>query len=352
MRRICLRRVSLRYGGQLVLHTATSGAVAFLDELRLVVERDGRVEALGATRLNIAYLTGILPDALAARCLAVAPGLLDDRHPDLPASARMLFEMAAADGAAREAGVPLGVHLGGGPAARTPTNQTLFQADDDAMLARAQAYVARGFADLKLRVGFGDLDDDLRRLRLLRERLGPAVTLAADANGAWGGASAAQVRELAGLGLALLEQPLPAADWDGLARRRDAGVPVMLDESLCDMDAIARLAASRAAPLAHLKLAKLGGLDRMLRAGAMLRAAGIGVMVGQMNEGAVSTLAAAHAAVALGALHRELYGADGLLDDPAGPLRYAEGHLHLPPGSGLGLGRHAAAGTTLWEHHA
>ena len=41
-------------------------------------------------------------------------------------------------------------------------------------------------------------------------------------------------------------------------------------------------------------------------------------MVGQMNEGVVSTLATAHAAVALRAEYRELYGSDGLVDDPAG----------------------------------
>ncbi len=67
----------------------------------------------------------------------------------------------------------------------------------------------------------------------------------------------------------------------------------MLDESLCDMAAVERLAATHAAPLAHLKLAKLGGLDRLMQAGRILEQAGIPVMVGQMNEGSPSTLAAA-----------------------------------------------------------
>ena len=104
--------------------------------------------------------------------------------------------------------------------------------------------------------------------------------------------------------------------------------------------------------LAHLKLAKLGGLDRVMWAGRRLQAAGIGVMMGQMNEAVVSTLAAAHAAVALRASCCELYRADGLAADPAGALTYADGRLALPPGPGLGLSVHASAGTVLWEHTA
>jgi L-alanine-DL-glutamate epimerase-like enolase superfamily enzyme len=71
-----------------------------------------------------------------------------------------------------------------------------------------------------------------------------------------------------------------------------------------------------------------------------------------MNEGTPSTLAAAHAASALGTPWRELYGADGLLADPAGPLNYAKGQLALPEGPGLGLDRHEPTGSTLWETNA
>ena len=71
-----------------------------------------------------------------------------------------------------------------------------------------------------------------------------------------------------------------------------------------------------------------------------------------MNEGGVSTRAAAHAAVALGVPFRELYGADGLAHDPAGCIHYAGGCLTLPPGAGLGLQHHQPAGSLLWEHTA
>jgi len=366
-RRVRLSHIDLGYTDGMVLHTATSGAVPMLDELRLVVTEGDAVVALGASRMNIAYLSGIEPEVLVAVCLDAVRRVdwtapwsrlvpaLDDALPDLPAPARMLIEIAAADGAARAAGQPLSVWLGGPAAARVATNQTLFRTDDATLLKRADAYAARGFLDLKLRIGFGPFADDLRRLTLLRRRFGPALRLSADANGRWSATEAADhLAALAPLGMDYLEQPSAAGDWDVIARlAASSPVPLMLDESLADAASIERLIELPSpSPLAHLKLAKLGGLDRLMAAGRRLREAGIGIMVGQMNEGGVSTLAAAHAAVALAAQRAELYGADGLADDPAGSLAYADGYLVLPPGPGIGLARHADTGTVLWEYNA
>jgi L-alanine-DL-glutamate epimerase-like enolase superfamily enzyme len=362
-RRVCLSRVRLTYAQGLVLHTATSGAIPALDELRLTVVEDDAVAALGATRLNIAYLTGIAADALADLCLdalravdwrqdwpSIVPRL-DAARPDLPAPARMLIEMAAADGAARAAGQPLAVWLGGTAAARIETNQTLFHSDDTTLLQRAEAYVARGFTDLKLRVGLGPVAEDVRRLALLRERFGARLLLSVDANGSWEpGVAREAIAALAPFGLRYVEQPLPPVDWDGaIALAAWSPVPIMLDETLSSMAAVDRLIGGGAPMLAHLKLAKMGGLDRLMAAGRRLAAAGIGVMVGQMNEGVVSTLAAAHAALALRAPYAELYGADGLQHDPAGALTYAAGTLGLPQGAGLGVSATAPPETVLWE---
>ena len=363
MRRIRLLAVELAYRDGLVLHTATSGLVPGLRELRLVVEAEGRLAAIGATRTNIAYLTGVSQAPLEREILDAAPRLdwrLPWRDfiaalPLLSAPARMLFEMAAQDGEARDAGVSLAEALGGTAAAASHTNQTLFWCDDATLLRRAEAYVARGFTELKLRIAVADFDDDLRRLRLLRHRFGDAVALSVDANGRWSMTDASsRLLALAEFGLDYVEQPLPPADWADAARlSASSPIPLMFDESLDSMAAVERLAETRAVPLAHVKLAKLGGLDRLMRAGRMLQRAGIGVMVGQMNEGVVSTCAAAAAATALGVGLRELYGADGLVRDPAGDADYAAGALRLPEGPGLGLVSHAEENTVLmWEQSA
>jgi L-alanine-DL-glutamate epimerase-like enolase superfamily enzyme len=281
-------------------------------------------------------------------------GALDRAVPLLAPAVRMMFEMLAMDAQARARGVTLAEMLGGAAPETVATNQTLFRSDDATLLHRADGYVARGFRDLKLRVGFGAFAEDLRRLELLRARYGADLLISADANGQWSAAEApAYLRACAALGLRYVEQPLAKEAWDEVASLSAiSAVPIMLDESLADLASIDRLVATRAAPLAHLKLAKLGGVDRLMAAGRRLRDAGIGFMVGQMNEGAVSTLGAAHAAAALGATMHELYGADGLVGDPAGALAYVDGALRLPAGPGLGLAHHAVDGTILWEHTA
>lgn len=365
VRRIRIERVRLGYGGGIVLHTATSGAVPELKELRLLVEDGGQLTALGATRTNIAYLANISEADIEAAVLSAVRVVdwrlgwgeliasLDRRLPRLAAPARMLLEMAFADGAAREAGVPLARHLGApaGPLpTTTETNQTLFWQDDESLLRRARGYVDRGFLQLKLRIGIGSFEDDLRRLSMLRRALGAGLRLSVDANGRWESEEApARLRALAELGVEYVEQPLAAGAWEETARlSRASPLPIMLDESLSSMAAVRQLVETRAAPLAHLKLAKLGGLDRLVAAARDLAAAGIGFMVGQMNEGAVSTLAAAHAAIAVGAPLRELYGADQIEGEPALPyLVYRHGLLDIPPGAGLGMAQRASAQSTV-----
>ena len=232
--RIRLFRVDLRYGDGLVLHTASSGAVPGLREVRLVAERNGVLEAIGASRTNVAYLSGIPAEEAEAAMLDAASALgwnapapwdslvaqLDARRPTLPAVARMVFEMAAADARARAAGLPLWRFLNGSgaEAQACATNQTLFWQDEAAMLARAETYAARGFTELKLRIGVAPFAEDLHRFRSLRQRLGPAARLSVDANGTWDAASAPdRLHALAALGAEYVEQPLPAAAWEETA---------------------------------------------------------------------------------------------------------------------------------------
>ena len=55
---------------------------------------------------------------------------------------------------------------------------------DDKLVRLAKEAVADGFTQIKLKVG-ADLDDDLRRMRLAREAVGPDIRIAVDANQRW-----------------------------------------------------------------------------------------------------------------------------------------------------------------------
>jgi L-alanine-DL-glutamate epimerase-like enolase superfamily enzyme len=254
---------------------------------------------------------------------------LDRRLGPAPAPVRLLVEAALQDAAARAEGTSAAARLAGTPVPQVSlnTHQTLFHGSREAILKRAETYWERGFAALKLRIGFGDLDAEIALLAALRERFGPALALSADANGALAeGDVLRNLDRLAELRLDYLEQPLPPRDWEGLRRlARRSPVPIMLDESADSGEALDRIAASGLPFLVHLKLVKQGGLDRLLEAARRLQGSGIGVMVGQMNEGGLATAAALAAALAVKPRFAELYGADNLLDDPNVGVRYENG---------------------------
>ena len=123
----------------------------------------------------------------------------------------------------------------------------------------------------------------------------------------------------------------------------------MLDESMASSDDVDRVISIGGQLAAHLKLIKFGGLRPLIAAGKKLNAAGILIMVGQMNEGALATAAAAHAAIALQASGNELYGADGIINDPAETPVYQDGNVILPEASGIGPAFNASKLTTCWE---
>ncbi|MDR6872199.1 L-alanine-DL-glutamate epimerase-like enolase superfamily enzyme [Bosea sp. BE125] len=374
--RLSLHRAMLSYGGGLLLHTASSGPVAGLDTLYLALQDADGIAATGEVRINIAYLNGLAAEAVVTEALALLPRLDLTPAPETLLAApppllsraaaplRMLVDLALHDLAAKRAGQPLAAFLGkselgkselgkseAGPVTYA-TNQTLFISDDATFQRQAQAYVARGFRDLKVRIGAADFTEDLARIRSLRARFGAGVKIAVDANAAWSLADApARLEALAPFDLAYVEQPVAPVGFDLLARLAEASpIPIMLDESVRGEDDAMRLAAGGHRLMAHLKLVKLGGLAPALRAARALAVAGVPCMIGQMNEGGLATAAALHLCVATQPRFAELYGADGLSNDPAPGLVYADGLVSAPALPGLGLSFARERTETLWEN--
>lgn len=89
--------------------------------------------------------------------------------------------------------------------------------DDDKLARLCREAVADGFTQIKLKVG-ADLADDVRRLAIARETVGPDVRIAVDANQRWDVAQAVDwVRELLPYDLAWVEEPTSPDDVLGHA---------------------------------------------------------------------------------------------------------------------------------------
>ncbi|GAA4168531.1 L-fuconate dehydratase [Gryllotalpicola koreensis] len=103
----------------------------------------------------------------------------------------------------------------------------------DEKLARlSREAVAEGFAQIKLKVG-ASLDDDVRRLGIAREAVGPGIRIAVDANQRWDVAEAIDwMRRLARFDIAWIEEPTNPDDVLGHAAiaRGIAPIPVATGE--------------------------------------------------------------------------------------------------------------------------
>src|SRR3954469_21956426 len=122
-------------------------------------------------------------------------------------------------------------------------------------------------------------DGDIERVRAVREAA-PATRLIVDPNEGWRERHLAKVMPaLAGLGVALIEQPLPAGDDDALASVPHP-IPVCADEACHTTDDLDHLAGKY--DMVNIKLDKTGGLTEALALAAAARERGFTIMVGCM----------------------------------------------------------------------
>jgi o-succinylbenzoate synthase len=277
-----------------------------LEECRRVLETVGAADVTAA----VAGLTAAGADA-------------DPLPADAPA-ARHGLELAILDAVARGAEQPLAAWLAGGrglssPSPQVPVNATVGDAPPAATAAAATAAVGKGFASVKVKVGAGSLDRDIDRIRAVRETVGPAVTLRADANAAWDRETAAEaVEAFAPLDLAYVEQPLPPSDLSGHAALRGRGVGIAVDETLASRS-VADVLAADAADVVVLKPMALGGPDRTLAAALRARTAGVDPVVTTTVDAAPARTAAVHVAAAIPEVRACGLATAALLADDLGP---------------------------------
>ncbi len=350
MIKLSIFQKSLTYGDGIIVQTASSGAVPHMEELYLVVEVGDEIVGFGEIRQNIQYLNGYSVELVRKSAIDLCKKLDWSQEPsqilqDLAhqvsstKSARALVDCTLHDWMARSQGMSLNTLLSQNGTYSSSTNQTLFWSSDEVFRKMAERYHSQGYHSLKVRVGVGEFKHDLARIAYLRDTFGSAVKIAIDANGSWTEKTAAEnLVALCDYDIEYAEQPVAAGNWELIDRLSNSvPMPVFLDESVANSEDIDRIVERKGKVGAHLKIVKMGGVEPVFEAGQRLIAAGVPVMIGQMNEGAGATAAAVHLAIALKAKHRELYGAMGLLHDPVVGLSYADGRVNLPHKPGLGV---------------
>lgn len=257
------------------------------------------------------------------------------------AGAKAAIDVALHDLAARRRGVSLPIFLGAS-SHEVPTDVTIAAGDADQLGEVARARIDDGFDVLKLKVGT-DAATDVARVRAVRDAIGPATRLRLDANQGWTPRAAVRVitaLEDAGTEVELIEQPVAAADLDGLRWVSDrVATPVLADESVYSVRDLVALIRLRAADLVNVKLAKCGGLRNARTLLELAHSHGIGTMVGSMMEtqvgvGAAASLVAAYQTTMISDLDAAWWAAESPY---RGGLTYRSATVVLPQAPGLGI---------------
>lgn len=236
----------------------------------------------------------------------------DDQRSALGNSARCAVELAVLDAVCRGLGVPLGRVAHCVPEcaalisemARVRYGVAIMSVKPWKELASATAYRLYGFEQCKAKVGV-PWQDEVASLRRIRRGLGPKIDLRIDANEGWAVAEVERrMNALRPFGVSALEQPVAHGEVTSLREIRPRlGVPVMLDESLCDMQDAERAIALGLCDLFNLRLSKCGGFINCLLLAARARSAGLGYQLGCMvGETGILSAAGRHFAGTIGGI--------------------------------------------------
>ncbi|MEU3923366.1 dipeptide epimerase [Streptomyces sp. NPDC029004] len=347
------RVVRAPYRRPFVISSGTSPElISLVVEVRTADGESGFGEASPMTAYTGETLAGLeaaLTEHAAPALIGRDPRDLAGAHTAMDAAirgqhlAKAALDIALHDLAARAAGWPVHLLLGGCVRPRVPTTWVVGLGTVEEMVEEATAYAAKGFTHIKVKGG-EDPDLDVALVRSVRESVPDSVELSLDANEGYDpGTAARTVARLADAGLDLVEQPLPRWDLTGMAALRGGGgVRVMADESMQSPHDALEIVRRGAADVLNIKILKVGGLHRARQIAAVAESAGLAVKIGTMPELGVASLAAAHLAAALphATVPADLVGPLLVDAEPLARSAFAgvvdTGWVEVPVGPGLG----------------
>ncbi len=211
------------------------------------------------------------------------------------------IEMAILDALTHSYNIPLYVFFGGA-STTIETDISIPLVTPERGYQLAQEILARGIKTIKIKVGSGDIGEDINRVEAIRAGA-PGLGLTLDANQGYTPneamlcLEALDDRDIRPL---MMEQPVHKDDYEGLRYvTQHTTVPIAADESASNASAVERLLTMRAVNVVNIKLMKAGILEA-LDIAALCRVNHIRLMIGAMIESRLSIAAAAHLAAGLG----------------------------------------------------
>lgn len=231
-------------------------------------------------------------------------------------SAKAAIDMACYDIASKASKMPLVKYLGG-RGFSIPTDITIGIKLPRDMAESAKKFASLGFKAIKIKAGTTP-DEDIQRIKLIRDAIGPEIKLRIDANQGWfNTATAAKIiKAIEKYNIELIEQPLPWHDIAGLKELKGkSSILIAADESAKSLADIQKLVAEKAVDIINIKLMKCGGIYPARQIINFCKGEKIPCMMGGMSESKVAVSAATHLACSSDVFQYADLDGDLLLDD-------------------------------------
>ena len=251
------------------------------------------------------------------------------------------IDIALHDIAGKVFDVPIVELIGGATRREVPALTMVgsgIPADD---IATARARYDAGFRWFKVKLGIGDIVDELSTVTGIRDELPDDAVVCGDANQGWSEPEAIRfLKALDGHNIRFIEQPIRQGNMAAMLRVTHASpIPICADQSVHSFSDIASFWRTGVAGVS-LKLVKLGGITGVMRGANLCEALGLSInLAGKIAESSVAAAANVHCAAAMRAVEFGCSpGNQGISGDVTSvPLAIENGHYIVPSGAGLGI---------------
>ena len=229
------------------------------------------------------------------------------------------------------------------PRTAVPVNAVISARTTMAAAEAALNAKQNGFQCVKLKVGLGlSISEEVERIAMVRDAIGPTMHLRLDANEAWQLEKAiAILSQCVPYDIQYIEQPLKAQDLVGMRTlRREIPIPIAVDEAVHNLESVFLVLDNEVADILVIKPQLAGGIriaQQMIQAASER---GVGCVITSTLEAGIGLAAELHLAAAspqvtleCGLATLPLLADDLLVDE----LLVRDGFLAVPTGPGLGV---------------
>jgi L-alanine-DL-glutamate epimerase-like enolase superfamily enzyme len=307
------------------VHWQAIGSLDALENVVIRIETDAGVTGIGEALTTNKFNSGTLAGTSVAIRDRLAPALIGESPFDLTRLWIRMNEACAEEGFAKGGidialhdlmgkllGVPVYALLGGRAVDKIAVEGPGYGIgimSPEEMADAARRAVDHGLTEIEIKIS-GKLDDDVQRLKKVREAIGSTATLKIDMTEGYSveGAIAA-IRALQEYGVDWIEQPVHHAQLAGLRAVREAvSTRIVVDEDATTLEDLLAVIRADAADAVHIKLPVVGGFTVARKMHALVQAANLFALPGSDTASGIGIAAVRHFAISSTYFHRGIHG--------------------------------------------